>query len=72
MGNIYSGVIQTIKDEYERVRQLNKEEDRDYLVLDQILNIQLPQSETHPVDFTHVGTLFVLDKEKDGRFTLEV
>merc|ERR1712137_573550 len=37
---------------------------------DQVLQIEHTKWESFPIDFTHVGTLFVLDKEKNGKFTI--
>src|SRR3990167_9820968 len=68
MGNNFSEIQLGIKDEFERVRQLDK--DRDYIVLDQVLQIENTKWESFPIDFTHLGTLFVLDKERNGKFTL--
>ena len=41
-------------------------------VLDQVLQIQNTNWESYAVDFTHIGTLFVLDRRKNGKFFLEV
>eukprot|EP00164_Ancoracysta_twista_P006722 GFYU01009420.1.p1 GENE.GFYU01009420.1~~GFYU01009420.1.p1 ORF type:complete len:230 (-),score=34.85 GFYU01009420.1:54-743(-) len=53
-----------IKKEYERVNVTQ----RDYIMLDEILNIEpLPDL---PLDFCHLGTLYILDRAKNGRFRL--
>ena len=39
---------------------------RDYLVLDEVLQIQ-PSRET-PIELAHLGILLVLDKHRNGRF----
>lgn len=41
---------------------------RDYLTLTEILNIQHP--EYYKFTFTHIGNLFLLDANKDGRISL--
>eukprot|EP01104_Vermistella_antarctica_P021109 TRINITY_DN933_c0_g3_i1.p1 TRINITY_DN933_c0_g3~~TRINITY_DN933_c0_g3_i1.p1 ORF type:complete len:231 (+),score=61.35 TRINITY_DN933_c0_g3_i1:327-1019(+) len=69
MGNNLSNVEQHFTAEYERVNGLNKGPAREYLVLDQVL--QMAPARTHPADFSHLGTLFVLDREKNGKFTRE-
>ena len=70
MGNIESGldkgIQQQIISEFERVR---KDDTRDYLVLGELLQIQSP--EDFPFTFNHIGNLFVLDSNKDGRVTLD-
>lgn len=71
MGNNFGGIKRAISEEFDRVRLLDKDE-RDYIVLDQVLQIEHTKWESFPIDFTHIGTLFVLDKEKNGRFTIYV
>jgi len=71
MGN-QASIQRHISEEFKRVKEATKKKyvknyDKDYLVLDQVLQMQ-PFRE-HPVDIAHLGTLFVLDKDKDGRFT---
>ena len=57
--------IQTFSmNEYEKQRGTKK---RDYLVLSDILSIQL--LEDYPFNFFHLGTLFCMDWNKDGRFS---
>lgn len=70
MGNTYSGIVKAIDEDFERVQQLAEGPSRDYLVLDQVLQMQ-NSSESYQVDFTHMGTLFALDRNRDGKFTLE-
>ncbi|KAK9828381.1 hypothetical protein WJX81_001823 [Elliptochloris bilobata] len=41
----------------------------DYLVLDELLALRLPRS-TWPVAFSHLGVLYALDSDRDGRVTL--
>jgi len=70
--NLAQHVRQHIDNEFKRVSELNrtaKDKEKKYLVLKQVL--QLEPLKTHPVDFTHLGTLYVLDNKKAGRFTLE-
>lgn len=71
MGNSFPIIKRAIEEEFERVRALDKSE-RDYIVLDQVLLIEHTKWESFPIDFTHVGTLFALDKEKNGQFTIYV
>lgn len=70
MGNTESGIDkgieQFIVSEFERVR---KDNTRDYLLLSEVL--QLQSQEDHPFSFAHIGNLFILDEDKDGRVTLE-
>ena len=42
---------------------------RDYLVLSDILSVQLP--EDYQFNFHHLGTLYCMDWNKDGRFSKE-
>jgi len=71
MGN--QGSIQRhISEEFKRVKEATKKKNgkihsADYLVLDQVLQMQ-PFRE-QPVDVAHLGTLFCLDENKDGRFS---
>lgn len=70
MGNTESGldkgIQQYIVGEYERVR---KDNTRDYLILSEVL--QLQSQEDYPFTYAHIGNLFVLDQDKDGRVTLD-
>jgi len=60
------GVQQYVVTEFDRVR---KDKTRDYLVLGEVLQIQ--SQEDYPFTFNHIGNLYVLDSNKDGRITLE-
>ena len=71
MGNSFGGIKRAVEEEFERVRLLGKE-GRQYIVLDQVLQIENTKWESYPIDFTHLGTLFMLDKEKNGKFTIYV
>jgi hypothetical protein len=42
---------------------------RDYLVLREIIYFELPSD--FNFQFTHLGNIFCMDQNKDGRFTLE-
>lgn len=70
MGNIESGldkgIIEHIQQEFDRVR---KDKTRDYLIIGEVL--QLQASDEYPFNFSHMGILFVLDEDRDGRVTLE-
>jgi hypothetical protein len=55
-----------IGNEYEKHKGNKK---RDYLVLSDILGISLP--EDYAFNFYHLGHLFCMDHNKDGRFSLE-
>eukprot|EP00347_Sterkiella_histriomuscorum_P012640 403367795 len=55
-----------ITHEYEKVKSNSKK--RDYLILSDIINsVQLP--EDYPFNFHHLGNLFMMDANKDGRFS---
>lgn len=59
-----------IQNEFDRVRKISTNNDkRDYLTLDDMFLLQHPP--IMPIDFTHLGTLFVIDKNLDGKFTLQ-
>jgi hypothetical protein len=45
------------------------ERDNDYLTLEDVMKFKPPR-ET-PLDMSHLGTLFVMDKQKDGKFDLK-
>jgi len=70
MGNSESGIDKGlemhIQSEFERVR---KDKTRDYLIIGEVL--QLQSQEEYPFTFSHLGILFVLDDDKDGRVTIE-
>ena len=61
---------------FDYVRQLSAAEfqrilgdkERDYLHLSEVLQIKPPEEIT--LSFYHIGTLFVIDDDKDGRFSL--
>ena len=42
---------------------------RDYMVISDLLNAELP--EDYSVNFLHIGLLYCMDVDKDGRFTIE-
>ncbi|KYQ88846.1 hypothetical protein DLAC_10648 [Tieghemostelium lacteum] len=60
MGNVDS----VVKEEFKRVK--DKQKDRNYLLLDELLLIQPPRDCT--INSSHLGTLFVIDKKLTGRF----
>ena len=70
MGNVQDGLDKGIQvhitSEYERVR---KDKTRDYLNISEIL--QLQSQEEYPFTFSHLGVLYVLDDDKDGRVEIE-
>lgn len=55
-----------VSNEFENHKGTKK---RDYLVLTDILSINLP--EDYAFNFFHLGHLFCMDNNKDGRFSLE-
>jgi len=57
---------QICSSEYERVLT---DKERDYLKLSEVLQLKPPEDIT--INFNHIGTLYFLDEDKDGRFTLE-
>ncbi|KAM9949685.1 hypothetical protein ACTFIW_002549 [Dictyostelium discoideum] len=61
MGNVES-LSNSISEEYHRVDATN----RGYLLLDELLQMQPPREST--IDICHLGTLFVIDKRRTGRF----
>jgi len=67
MGNTFPNIVKHVCDEYDRVLNMNDGPPRDYLVLDQVLEIKPVRA--YPIDFSHLGTLFTLDRDKRGRFT---
>lgn len=72
MGNSFVGIQQHITDEFVRLSK-NFKGNRDYIVIDQLLEFNMAgpeQMRVHPVQFTHLATLYVLDTEKEGKFTL--
>eukprot|EP01024_Parvocaulis_polyphysoides_P033307 TRINITY_DN29669_c0_g1_i1.p1 TRINITY_DN29669_c0_g1~~TRINITY_DN29669_c0_g1_i1.p1 ORF type:complete len:223 (-),score=21.91 TRINITY_DN29669_c0_g1_i1:22-690(-) len=66
MGAHISNLKRCIKEEFQRLKQANRE----YLGLDEILKMKLPLS-NWMVDLKHLGVLYVLDAKKDGKFTLD-
>ena len=70
MGNVESGIDKGlqlyIKQEFDRVK---KDPTKDYLNLGEML--QLKSQDEYPFSFAHLGILFVLDDDRDGRVTLE-
>ena len=70
MGNKEStldkGIQFQVKSEFERVKN---DKNRKYLLLSEVLNIQHP--EEYPFTFSHFGNLFVLNKKRDGKVSLE-
>src|SRR3989338_4594246 len=75
MGNTYPGIQQHIREEFERLfKQAKAQPNRDWIVIDQLLQFNMERPEQlrlHKVDFTHIGTLFVLDTDRRGQFRLE-
>lgn len=59
-------LLQLTRSEFERVLG-NKQ--RDYLKISEILQLKLPEEIS--LSFYHIGTLFVIDENKDGRFYLK-
>ena len=58
-------VRQLIAAEFQRILG---DKERDYLHLSEVLQIKPPEEIT--LSFYHIGTLFVIDDDKDGRFSL--
>ncbi len=56
-----------VKREYEAALQQHAK-DRDYLVLHDLFKINLP--EDVQLNFSHIGNLFNIDHDRDGRFSL--
>ena len=48
---------------------MRKDPSRQYLVLSEVLKMLPP--EDYNVRMNHIGNLFILDKDKDGRFTMQ-
>ena len=61
-----ASLLSFIQQEYEKARGKPK---RDYLVLSDLLTVSLPADYTF--NFCHIGTLFCMDANKDGRFSME-
>lgn len=64
MGASTSNLRRIVKEEFTRLRK-----DRDYLVLDNLLEFQLSLSGWR-LDPTHVGVLLAIDRDRDGKFQL--
>lgn len=60
------GIHQCVLSEFDRVK---KEKSRDHLILKEVLELSHPDD--FPFTFSHVGNLFVLDSNKDGRITIQ-
>jgi len=65
MGNAQS-TRTYITEEFQKANQGNP---RDYLVLDQIMQVQPPRE--NPIDLQHIGALYIMDKRLCGRFYYE-
>eukprot|EP00941_MAST-03F_sp_MAST-3F-sp1_P004592 g4592.t1 len=63
--SVPTGVHERIRSEFAS----RKSVDRKYLILTEVLALTFPKD--IQVNFMHLGTLYVLDKNKDGRFTLD-
>jgi len=62
---------QYITTEFERIRN-SKKTKHDYLELEDILRFQSPPAHpTQDLDLTHLGTLFVMERSKTGKFYLD-
>lgn len=59
-------VVKFLEDEFERVRKSNH---RNYLILEEVLLIKPPARLS--IDFGHLGVLYLLNSNADGRVTLE-
>ena len=70
MGNndscLSEGYREHIEEQFKKVK---KDDKRDYLVLSEILEQSPP--EDYNVKLSHIGNLYVLDEDKDGRFTMK-
>jgi len=60
-------LLEFVSKEYEKRASLNKK--KDYLVLNDILSVELPDG--YQFNLYHLGNLFCMDWNKDGRFTLD-
>eukprot|EP01100_Stratorugosa_tubuloviscum_P012425 TRINITY_DN590_c0_g3_i2.p1 TRINITY_DN590_c0_g3~~TRINITY_DN590_c0_g3_i2.p1 ORF type:complete len:238 (-),score=81.83 TRINITY_DN590_c0_g3_i2:89-802(-) len=70
MGNNVDKVTQHINTEYARVAAMNTVEPKpNYIILDQVLAMN--EYSTYATDFSHLGTLYILNSDKNGKFTLE-
>mmetsp|Transcript_39575 Transcript_39575/g.70962 ORF Transcript_39575/g.70962 Transcript_39575/m.70962 type:complete len:223 (-) Transcript_39575:257-925(-) len=66
MGAQNSSFKRCIAEEYQRL----KKEGREYLTVDELIQLKLPRSQW-TVNLKNFSVMFVLDRNKDGRFTLE-
>lgn len=70
MGNneqvLSEGYCEHIEEQYKKVK---KDDKRDYLVLSEVLELAPP--EDFNVKLSHIGNLYVLDEDKDGRFSMK-
>lgn len=60
------GHKELIEEEFNKVK---RDESRDYLVVSEVIKMNPPDD--YAVKLSHISNLFVLDGNKDGRFTLE-
>jgi len=71
MGHSYSLIPHYVTEEFEKAKALYKgDKPRDYIVLDQVLQMSNANWASYPIDLTHLGTLFVINRDKSGRFVL--
>ena len=61
-GSLDLGIAEFLKTEFSEKKEAN---DRDYLTLAEVLTLQPP--EEYPFDLLHIGLVFVLDSDLDGR-----
>ena len=61
---------QFITTEYEKQRHRSNKKNRDFLILSDVLLLSLDLPDDYRFNTAHMGTLFLMDTDKDGRFSL--
>ena len=47
-----------------------KSKERDFLIISEVMRYRTPEA-FEDVDFSHLGMIFQIDADKDGRFSIE-
>ena len=66
----YKSLQLFIQTEYEKQRQRSNKK-REYLVLSDVLLLSFDLPDDYRFSTAHMGTLFLMDTDKDGRFSLQ-
>jgi hypothetical protein len=68
MGQLNSSIVESVEVEYKKA--MKKDSKRDYLTIDEAKRLKFPLEE-YNVNFTRIAVLYVLDHDKNGKFSLE-